>query len=345
MGLSDRFKKTQPEVAEIIEKSGYEFVPVDMEKTVSIPYLDLDIKDTLPVAAATNVKAEMPASEQVDLTAQTVMQPAKEVSEYAGDDLTQYINDTAVSKIVVLGKTAKIYRDGKLSECINLLAPLSSYTKPVFRYVENNLIISGVRPPVSATECLTIEKIPHYSPAELIAKNLYTKEQLAFIQKALPAKKNIVVVNDENAALLNTIARHILGGQTMAVLQDLPLVSAPNITDFITAELDSSDFSTLLKPVLSLETDYLLANLEESKVAEFLSATAELSGKIVALSAPNAQAAMLKLINMIMTYEHCNEKIAKSKLLHSFNYIVDKTGIYVITPAKTAVITLKEVPV
>ena len=130
------------------------------------------------------------------------------------------------------------------------------------------------------------------------------------------------------------------------VFQNQPKIQdSDSLTAFNTAEIPASSIENVIKVALDLEPEYLIADLpEESQMARLTSLTHECCGKIYTIPAPNAQSALFKMLNMIMEAEHCNEKIAKSKLLHSFNYILDSESLYLIAPAKTAIITLKEIP-
>lgn len=315
MGLKDRFKNLPENVIKAMEKSNMGFEPLDLTQTVNVPYLELDIKDDFPAPQT--------------------------------DDLSQYINDPAVSKIVVTGDAATIYRGENLSEKITLLNSELSFIKKdktVFRYTDGNLVISGILPPAAAKQCITIEKLQVLSTADLINKNIISKSGYEFIQKGVLTQKNFIIV--DNTALINTLVNGLAQG-SCTIVQDMELIKSNNSNmNFNVAELSEKEFKTLIDIAFDLKSDYLICNIvDENKSAQVLAACEEYSGKIFAIEAVNAQGALLKVINMIMTTTHCNEKIAKSKLLHSFNYIVDKNGIYVITPAKTSIITLKAVPV
>lgn len=314
MGLKDRFKIFPPEIVKTAEE---DFIPAELKSVAVIPDYGRSIEDCQPVEAAII------------------------------DDLSQYINDPVVSKIVVAGDVAAIYRGENLSEKITLLNPELSFIKKdktVFRYTDGNLIISGILPPAAAKQCITIEKIQVLTPVELINKNIISKARYEFIQKGVQARKNFIFA--DSTALINTLVNG-LPKNSFTIIQDLELIKSDNSNmNFNVTNLSEKEFKTLMDIALDIESDYLICNIaDENKTSKVLCAGAERSGKIFGIDTVNAQAALLQVINMIMTTMHCNEKIAKSKLLHSFNYIVDKSGIYVITPAKTSIITLKAVPV
>ena len=107
MGLKDRFKNFPPEIVKTAEE---DFIPAELKSVAVIPDYGRSIEDCQPVEAAII------------------------------DDLSQYINDPVVSKIVVAGDVAAIYRGENLSEKITLLNPEVSFIKKdktVFRYTDD----------------------------------------------------------------------------------------------------------------------------------------------------------------------------------------------------------------
>lgn len=258
--------------------------------------------------------------------------------------IDQYLNDETVSQIVIVDNDAVIYRDGKLSEKVILNNCGQNFIKgTISKYVQNDFIVSGVCPPVSEKVCVTFEKIQKLTPADLIRKQIINEKNLKFIEKCIQNKKNILVANNDN--LFNTIIEYYLSAHRITLLQELAKVkNQDNIIAFTTESLSENDFSNLLDVAASLNSEYLITDIkDESRLASVITQTHEDKGKIFNVYAHNAHSALFKVLNMIMNEEHCNEKIAKSKLLNSFNYIIDSDKLYLIAPAKTAVLTLKEV--
>lgn len=320
MGLSSRFKRDNNDKKENFESNVDGVLkPINLDEVVSIPYYG-----SLEELAAHHNALD------------------------SRDDIYQYIEDDAVTKIVISGKCAKIYRDDKYSEAVKLINFPEKFLKcgsPVFKYVSDNLIISGIKPPFSDEICLTIEKI-QVMPLGVLAQKLDMPEKLySFLDKSVKVGKNILVASDKYLSMMNSFAAYWLNDAV--VIQDLPaILPNKNITCFKVQDLNDEDFSLALNIALNLYQNYLLVDIKkENRLGELITRTSDLKGKIFALQAANAHSALYKTLNMIMNTEHCNEKIAKSKLLHSFDYILDDNSLFVISPAKTAVITLKELPV
>lgn len=285
----------------------------------------------------------------VDISSETVYSSQVE-SRAENSSLLIYFSDASVSKLTVTGNAVKIYRDNMLSEQLSLPEFPKDYIKSkssVFKYIKDNLIISGVLPPVSAIPCLTIEKIKGYTPDELVSQKIISQKNLEFLKKIISARKNILITGNNSFDILNTITNFILKDKSSVVFQNEDKIkSSENVITFNTPGISDSDLNSVFQTGLAMEPEYIAADLFDKKqMSVLLALTEELNAKIYTLPAANASNALYNVLNMIMTYGHCNEKIAKSRILHSFNYILDKNSIYLIAPAKTAIITLKEVPV
>ena len=305
------------------------------------------VQDTVLQEPEMPVDIEFSEQEVADNPPEDIILPP-EPSESV-NDLAQYIADSSVSKITVVDTAVKIFANGLPVKQIQLNEFPKAYVKgadAVFNYVENNLAVSGVVPPVSKKSCLTIEKIECLTLDELVSRKILSRTILDFLGKIIAAKKNILLAGSSNFAVLNSIIKSKLYDKNTVVFQNQPKIQdSDSLTAFNTAEIAASSIENVIKVALDLEPEYLIADLsEESQMARLTSLTHECCGKIYTIPAPNAQSALFKMLNMTMETEHCNEKIAKSKLLHSFNYILDSESLYLIAPAKTAIITLKEIP-
>lgn len=264
------------------------------------------------------------------------------------DNILSYLKDKDVIKVVIIDNQLKIFRKNGLIESVSVPIEyeknFKSNSSGVFRYVEKGYLISGVRPPVSQKSCMTIKKIELLTPDEFLMRSSMPKKTFDFISKAVATRKNILIVDD--SLLLNTILNFILADSANVLLREIEKLNSNSFTTTFNVErLFDKEFIDAITVALDVGAEYVIADLEsEYKMANLLSFSHDINGKIYSVSARNAQMALFKVINLIMSAEHCNEKIAKSTLLHSFDYIVAQNKVYVITPAKTAIITLKSLP-
>lgn len=260
------------------------------------------------------------------------------------DVVEPYLSDLSITKIVIVNNLVKIYRDDVFSESLTVSFPVSpSGTNGVAQFIHRDFVVSVVAPPVCENICATFEKIRFLSPSDLVRQKFVTEKTFDFVAKAVKNRKNIIIV--DNVQLFNTICAHCLGICGAVLFQELPTIKeSEKVTVFNINELTENECSTLLQVTKSLNPDYLLSNVNnEGVLSSILTKTQDRNGKIIALDSPCANTALYKILNMIMISERCNEKIAKSKLLNGFHYIIDNSGIYLIAPAKTAILTLKEI--
>ena len=266
-----------------------------------------------------------------------------EFNDLETDDIERYLDDVGVTKIVITDSTAKIYRNGNFSETITPVSYTDFSKKTVSKCIKKNFVVTSVCPPVSEKPCITFERIQFFSPEELVKQNFTDTKTLEFIEKCVFNRKNILLTQNSN--LFNTIILHYLKNCDVTLIQELPKIkNRDNITTFSISQINESEFENVLNIVENINSEYVLTDINNDRQMQiFFSCMQNVDGKICNIRAGSAQAALSKVLNMIMNEENCSEKSAKSKLLDCFQYIVDKNKIYLITPAKTSILTLTEV--
>ena len=319
MGLSNRFKR----VENVVET---QMIPE------SLPEVEEVFEDSFIEEIENEITYGAEAVDQLDFV--------------TFSNLQQFINDKSVYKIVVTGNVAKIFRDERSEEKITIHPEeLNAFVpnKSFFQYVTNGWIVAGVKEPIAQTPCITFDKINRYLPAQLVQKNIYSEKCIDFIIKSVLAKKNILLTCNDNSMLLNT--SHIIKEREMVLLYDLEKVEIEHSSIALNLQnLSSEELECALNVAINMGPEYLVADVDEFKTGKLVAKTHDLTGKIYSLPSVSAQRGLHKLQNLIMTEEYCNEKIAKSKILNSFDYIIDQNSVYVISPAKTAILTLRELP-
>lgn len=327
MGLGSRFKREYNQQESILN----DFQKSSVEPEHEIVDFDCSVSD-------------------VDFVDEIEQIPDSNLSIF-DDCLQLYVSDKDVFKIVIIDNQLKIFHQNGVIESIP--APPSYKEKirmlptGVFRYVENGCMVFGITPPISKKTCITIKKIEILDKNEFLQCSGMSKKAFDFVVKAIASKKNILIVdNDDSLTLMNTIVNFVLADNSNILLQEIEKLKANPLTTALCVDrLSKDEFSSVVSVALDIEADYFIADLtSDSKMSTLLSLTHDLKGKIYSIASRNAQTALFKILNLVMNAEHCNEKIAKSTLLHSFDYIIAQNSVYVITPAKTAVIMLKALP-
>ena len=273
---------------------------------------------------------------------------------------TVFVNGTNSVHIEINGKilnTEMKLSTKQLSLILNNISVMSGVridkSKNIWNCCFNNLSITVIMPNISqAGYNITIRKIIVFDSDQLIENNMLSKEIFDFIVLMVRSKKNIVISGDINSgktSFLDVLIKSVLEDKRSILLENTPFIS----TDFNTLmkfliDIHSDDYDELLSNVLKMAPDYILSDLNIA-----IPQLSDIKGNIFTLRASSVENAMSKLINSVISKENISEKLAKTKILTDYDYIIQinrmsdgvrrVTSIVELTPARTSAMSVKTI--
>jgi len=201
---------------------------------------------------------------------------------------------------------------------------------PIVRVRQDNLFVTVLRPPVS-DNMIIIKKIKDVSEDlnDLPPLGQISKEMVALFQYFLKQKKNIVISGNAQAGVcefIQILQNSLDENCRIAIIEDSGFYrpAMDNVSSFSVASLEELDYEFLLDSVLSLSTDYVIADIADN--SKFLSYYSQLSntekGLITGVRANNPQDVSGKFINAAMISSKCTERQAKLKFASIYDYVI-----------------------
>lgn len=232
-----------------------------------------------------------------------------------------FVNGTNNIFIGIDGKTLNTELKPTKQQLNFILKKIYSHCKQdnnnfIKNFTTEKFHISVIMPPVAVNGiCIIFKKIVQYDINSIISDELLTQEIFDFLINAVADKKNIIISGDINSgktALLNSLISSI--HLRTVIFEEYPqLLTENDFMRFIVNENISKDlFSTVVK----ILPEYFVCDLNKPVVelVDFKS--------ISTLRANSVEAALTKLISSFVCEENYPEKLAKTKVLSNYDYIV-----------------------
>lgn len=216
-----------------------------------------------------------------------------------------------------------------------------------------NYFVTIILPPLSGSGVnISIRKSLNFDINFLLNKSMMTKEILDFLISVVNSNKNIVISGDINSGkttLTGVLLNSMPALKRIVLMEEASEISHTN-NSLIKFMINSRhpDYQKLVSSILKLEPDYVVCDLNFP-----VSSLSEIKGGIYTLRANCIDAALSKLISSYVCFEHMPEKMAKTKVLSDFDYIVQinkfpdgsrrVTSVVELTPARTSALSVKTV--
>lgn len=231
----------------------------------------------------------------------------------------------------------------------------------IVRVRQDNLFITILRPPVS-DNMIIIKKIKDVSEDlnDLPSLGQISKEMVSLFKYFLKEKKNIVISGNTQAGVcefIQILQNSLNDDCRISIIEDSGFYrpAMDNVSSFSVASLDDLDYEFLLDSVLSLNTDYVIADISDN--SKFLSYYSQLSttekGLITGVRSSNPLDVSGKFVNAAMISSKCTEKQAKLRFSSIYDYVIhvenvkDKgfrvDSVMEITSSKTNPLVMNEV--
>lgn len=225
----------------------------------------------------------------------------------------------------------------------------------------NDMLISVILPPVADNGAnITIRKqSDNYIDAKyLIEKGFINKDIFDFLVAVWGSKKNIIISGDTysgKTCLADTLLKYAMLAKRGILLEEFPqmLSKSENLMKFNFSSLKSRyDFEVLFSNLLRMQSEYMVIDFNNPYYfAPCASAISENQGTVLTMRSSSVDNTISKFISVYMAEEKYSEKLAKSKFLSTFDYIVQInkcpdgvrriTSVVELSPAKTSALSLK----
>lgn len=265
-----------------------------------------------------------------------------------------FVNGTKSIHIEIAAKvlnTEMKLSQGELKFLLNYIFSLSGKNQNIFKYSDDRYNICVMdRSLCKDGEIISIRKRKQFSLEELIDKDFITKDVFDFIVSAVNSRKNIVIsapVNCGKTALLNLIANCLLKEKRTAFIGEDCDVEGAGLMKFRFSPLNP-DYDAVMTNVVKMMPEYLITDFNSVPVE-----ISGLSGVISTLRAAGPGNALAEITAAFMARENLPEKLAKAKVLKSYDYIIQLnktddgtlrlTSVTKLVPAKTASASVKTV--
>lgn len=225
----------------------------------------------------------------------------------------------------------------------------------------NNILISAILPPVAENGANIIIKKVSISDLDmrtLVDKGMLNKDLFDFLIAVCASKKNIIISGDANSGktwFVDTLLKTSMQNKRGILLEEYPqmLSQSENLMKFNFASLKSSyDFEVLFSNLLKMNSEYLILDFNNPYYfSACVSGIFENQGAVITLRSSSVDNAITKFMTAYMSEGKYSDKLAKSKFLSTFDYIVQinkcpdgvrrVTSIVELSQARTSALSVK----
>jgi len=224
-------------------------------------------------------------------------------------------------------------------------------SKDIWNEKYNNLLISVMTSNISNSGTnIVIRKTVDFDVDTILENAFVSREVFDFIINAISEKKNIVFSGDINSGKTTfldvLISASILNKRAVLLEKSSQINAKSNYLMKFNIGTKSADFDEIVENVMKIEPEYIISDLN-TPINEF----SDRKGCISTLRASSVEAAISKLVSNVVVNENLPEKLAKSKVLTNYDYLVQinklengkrcVTSIVELSPARTAALSVK----